>query len=175
VTAAELLPGDILLYRPNGIFGRLIALKTWHPISHVEVYLGGGVSAASRDGQGTGIYPLRLAQLALVCRPIVPCDVGAGLRWFATQPHQPYGWLDLAAFFGATVDGRGVVCSPFATEFVRACGLDPFNGEPSIRIAPFQFALSPVFRVTEVSTHEVAADQARTVVRDAPGSDSGRR
>jgi len=49
----ELQPGDLLLYPPTSLMGWLIAWKTWSrpPISHVEVYLGNGQSAAARgDG-----------------------------------------------------------------------------------------------------------------------------
>lgn len=144
---ADLRPGDVLLYRANGFFGRLIALKTWHPISHVEVYVGNQQSVASRDGQGTGLYPLRLTELERVCRPIVPFDLAAGLAWFHSTPHRSYGWADLLQFVGMNVDTKGVVCSPFATEFERRCGIDPFNGEDPNKIAPFQFELSPVYQV----------------------------
>jgi hypothetical protein len=100
-----LQPGDTLLYRPVGfrwrapfgwMFGRLIAAKTWHNISHVEVYAGnawwqqkwqpavaglngqrvaqsfnGRASFASRDGVGVDVYPLRTTELAYVLRPVV--------------------------------------------------------------------------------------------------------
>ena len=51
VARSVLLPGDVMLYRPSGVFGWLIRVKTWHPISHVEVHCGGGQSFASRDGK----------------------------------------------------------------------------------------------------------------------------
>ena len=157
-------PGDVLLYRPTGIFGWVIATKTWHQVGHCEIYLGAGVSVASRDGLGVGIYPLRTADLATVCREAprtcayggethtfpLRFDLAKALAWYRIQPAQPYGWLDLLQFVGLNIDSKGIVCSPFATEFLRAGGLDPFNHEPSLKIAPFQFRLSPVFDVTEV-------------------------
>lgn len=139
--------GDVLLYRGSGLFGWLIRLKTWHDVGHVEVYVGHRQSVASRDGKGVDLYPLRTAGLITVCRPKLPVDVLAGLTWFHGMRGTPYGWLDLANFLGLTVDKRGIVCSPFATLFCRAEGLDPFNGEPANDIAPFEFALSPVFQV----------------------------
>lgn len=147
MTAAGLRPGDVLLYRAKGLFGRIIAVKTWHPIAHVELYLGAGKSAASRDGQGTGIYPLRESELVTVCRPKVPLDLAAGRRWMLQQGHKPYGWLDLLQFVGLNIDTDGIVCSPFIALLVRVCGLDPFNGEPAVKIAPFQFLVSPVFLI----------------------------
>lgn len=138
--------GDVLLYRPTGLFGRVIALKTWHMIAHVEVSLGGGESVASRDGLGVGRYPHRSADLAHVLRPVLPMDLAAALRWFRTVEGQPYGWVDLLAFIGLTADGPGMVCSPFATEFLRAGGLPVFRSEPARFIAPFQFLTSELLR-----------------------------
>ena len=143
-------PGDVLLYKAKGLFGWLITRKTWHNIGHVEVYVGDGQSVASRDHQGTGKYPLRLSELMYVCRPKRHFDCAKALAWFEAQPHQPYGWFDLLSFTGWNVDGKGIVCSPFATTFIRAGGLDPFNGEPAIKIAPFQFALSSKYAVFQV-------------------------
>ncbi len=140
-------PGDVLLYRPakRSIFGWLIAVKTWNQISHVEVSIGGGESVASRDGQGVDRYPERTSELVHVLRPTVPFDLAAALAWFEGQRGQPYGWLDLAAFMGWTGDAKGVVCSPFATMFLRAGGIDPFRGYPHNKVPPFLFLTSPVF------------------------------
>lgn len=135
----EFQPGDCLLYRPVGFFGRLIAIKTWHPLSHVEVYVGNGISVASRDGQGVGHYPLRLGQLAYVLRPTTPLDLAAGLRYARRMTGTPYGWMDLLNFVGVNVDAKGIVCSPFATEFYRACGWRCFPADDPNDIAPFQF------------------------------------
>lgn len=139
-------PGDVLLYGATGFFGRVIALKTWHPIAHVECYIGNGLSVASRDGIGTGIYPVRTAGLVMICRPKVPLDVDRALALFTAVPHRPYGWIDLLQFVGLNINTPGIVCSPCITEFLRDGGLDPFNGEPAERIAPFQFMTSPVFQ-----------------------------
>ena len=135
-------PGDVLLYRPTGVFGRVIAVKTWHRISHVEVALSASESVASRDGIGVGRYAHRSQDLAHVLRPRLPVDLAVALRWFTTVEGQPYGWLDLLAFIGLKSDGPGMVCSPFATEFLRAGGLPIFNGEPARYVAPFEFLLS---------------------------------
>lgn len=139
-------PGDVLLYRPSGKFGWLIAVKTWNRISHVEVAVSAHEAVASRDGLGVGRYPLRTAQLAHVLRPVPPFDLAAALRWFAREADgQPYGWWDLAQFMGLNVNARGVICSTFATQFLRAGGLDPFNGYDAQKVAPFFFLTSPVF------------------------------
>jgi hypothetical protein len=152
-----LVPGDVLLYRPTGLFGRIIALKTWHKVGHCEVYVGDGVSVASRDGKGVGRYELRTKDLFKVCRPkdTHPFDLAAALRWFDMLPPTRYGWGDLLAFIGVERDHGGIVCSPFATEFLRAGGVDPFDGEPARWIAPFQFDLSPVLKDYVVKDGEV--------------------
>lgn len=148
---ALLRAGDVLLYRPVGFYGLLIWVKSWHPIAHVETFVGNGESIASRDGLGTGVYPLRLSELAIVCRPRVPVDIAGARARFEQLPHRPYGWLDLLEFIGLDVDAPGIVCSPCATEVMRDAGLvDLFNGEPAKMIAPFQFALDPAFDVFDV-------------------------
>lgn len=144
-----LKPGDTLLYRPAGKFGLLIAVKTWHRISHVEVYDGNLKSLASRDGLGVDRYPLRLSELAYVLRPQVKLDLEAGRKYFDSLKGTPYGWLDLANFVGLPVDRGGIVCSPFATGFYRAAGWNIFPTDPVNKVAPFQFLdlLGPEYAV----------------------------
>ncbi len=144
-------PGDCLLYKPSGLFGKLIAIKTWHAIAHAEIYRGKGLSVASRDGLGVGLYPFRVSGLGYVLRPIPKLDLDKADKWFESVKGQPYGWADLLAFLGVGVDGNGMVCSPFATDYYRAAGMDPFNSEPSIKIAPFEFLLSNCFKSVDLS------------------------
>jgi hypothetical protein len=152
-----LQPGDVLLYSATGLYGRIIAIKTWHTVAHVECYVGNGQSVASRNGIGTGRYPLRLTDLWTLCRPRQPFDCAKALTWFTAQPHRPYGWIDLLQFIGVDVHRPGIVCSPFVTEFLRAGDLDPFNGEDADKVAPFEFALSPVFFNLPYSAQEAHA------------------
>ena len=84
---ALLKEGDCLLYKPSGIFGWIISIKTWHAIGHCEGFLGTDLigrrwSVASRDGLGVNTYELRTKDLALVLRPIQPFDQTAALAWF---------------------------------------------------------------------------------------------
>jgi hypothetical protein len=141
MTTTALKPGDVLLYRPTGIFGRIIALKTWHRISHVEVAVAPGQALASRDAKGVNDYPLRWAQLACVRRPIVPFDVDKAFAYFKTVKGQGYDFLGLLAFFrtkrGKT-NGKQF-CSEFATNYYRAGGLEPFHGEDAAVIPPYYF------------------------------------
>lgn len=139
VSKLSLRPGDILLYRPAGLFGQIIRIKTWHNISHVEIYDGSYQSVASRDGIGVGRYPLRLSQLTYVLRPEVPLDLAKGHTYFDAMNGTRYGWLDLIAFVGLPAKAPGIVCSPFAAGYLRACGWNVFPTDPIEKIAPFQF------------------------------------
>jgi cell wall-associated NlpC family hydrolase len=137
-----LRPGDVLLYRPKGVFGWIIRLKTWHPIAHVEIYLGNQQSAASRDGVGVGLYPLRLEGLAHVVRPKLPFDAAKALAFTEGMKGTPYGWLDLLNFGSISIDTKGIVCSPFVTLLLRDNGIPVFGDEPANLVAPFQFLTS---------------------------------
>lgn len=151
ITPAPLKPGDCLLYAPQGLYGWAIAIKTWHAISHVEIYRGRGRSLAARDRIGVGEFDLRLGALAHVLRPAAPFDFARALETFyRVYAGQGYDWLGLLRFAwrAKVVPDRfdnKQFCSEFATRFYRAGGLDPFPREDADAIAPFQFLLSPVF------------------------------
>lgn len=163
-----LKPADVLLYKPKGLFGWIIKFKTWHAISHVECYVGDGFSVASRDGIGVGKYPLRVNDLAVICRPIPTFDIPRAMRWFEMQKGTPYGWADLLQFAGFNVDSTGIVCSPFITRFSRNGGMDPFNGESAEKIAPFQFELSNCYEIFEVNADGEIAKRVGEVVVGTP-------
>lgn len=135
----NLRAGDILLYRPSSVFGWIIKVKTWHPVSHVEIYDGGLQSWASRDGVGVNRYDLRLSGLEYVLRPTVPLDLEAGRAWARSMVGTKYGWLDLAAFVGVSKDFGGIVCSPFAATLLRKDGWNVFPTDSANAVAPFQF------------------------------------
>lgn len=134
-----LKPGDCLLYKPKGIFGRLIAIKTWHKISHVEVYDGEGYSWASRDGQGVNLYSWRDSELAYVLHPTMGLNLDAARTWASSMVGTPYGWADLLNFIAINVNKKGIVCSPFVTEFYRHAGWNIFPTDESNDVAPFEF------------------------------------
>ena len=135
----KLSPGDIMLYKPTSLFGQLIRIKTWHNVSHVEIYRGNGRSYASRDGLGVNDYPVRTQGLIYVLRPKIPLDLVKGDRYFGRMMGTPYGWVDLLDFIGCSFDTQGIVCSPFAAAWLRACGWNVFPEDPVTKIAPFQF------------------------------------
>src|SRR2546430_7436827 len=94
----DLQPGDALLYRPSTFFGWIIALKTWTRISHIEIYAGGGLSVASRNGIGVGKYPLRLDNLARVRRPRGLFFLDRAMTWFQTVDGHKYDYWGLLVF-----------------------------------------------------------------------------
>ena len=118
-----LLPGDILLYEGKGFWAKVIKLKTGSRFSHCELYRGGGVSWASRDGEGVGAYLLRTEDLTAVYRPVGPLDWAAADAWFATVDGQGYDWVGLMATVFAKWQGRDngkMFCSEFLVRVFRA-------------------------------------------------------
>jgi hypothetical protein len=162
IDATILQAGDVLLYRPSSMFGKIISIKTWHRISHVEVCVGrdplvygplgrwpigdhayeGCASVASRDGLGVNLYPVRMSGLAYVLRPNVPFNISAAMRWFNIVKGTPYGWVDLAAFVGLPWNSDGMFCSEFATQFLRCGAIRIFGDEPPRDVAPFEFRVA---------------------------------
>lgn len=137
----RLQPGDLLLYRPVGLIGKLIALKTWLPYAHCEVAVAPGKAVASRDLRGTGMWPTRWSELAMVLRPTVPFDLAKAMEYFKTVDGTPYDVWGLFRFFGKGKESKGTLfCSEFATRFYRAGGLDPFHGTPADLVPPGWFA-----------------------------------
>jgi hypothetical protein len=126
--AADLRPGDVLIYGPSSAFGWIIAVKTSQKVSHTETYLGDGKSAASRDGQGVATYPLRLSGLRYVLRPERAFRFDAGLAWHNGWIGAKYDWWGLlSAFelFGHGSEGK-FWCSEHTANFALAEGLQPF-------------------------------------------------
>lgn len=126
----NLLPGDILLYGPSNLIGRLICVKTWSHVCHCEVYAGGGFSVASRDGIGVGKYPLRTEQLKAVLRPVGKLSMTSAMRWFYGSANgQRYDFLGLMVFFLAVKRGSPdrMFCSEFAVRFMRKAKVPVVN------------------------------------------------
>lgn len=141
MATTHLQPGDIMLYRPNSILGRIIAVKTWHPVAHCEIAAAPGVAVAARDLRGVNEYPTRWSDLTMVRRPIVPFDTAKAMEYFQSVKGQPYDVWGLLRFFGKGKESMDKqFCSEFAARFYRAGGLDPFHGTPADLIPPGWFA-----------------------------------
>lgn len=144
-----LKPGDVLLYRGRGIFGWVIRIKTWADVSHCETYIGGGRSAASRDGKGVGTYPLRWTDLVYVYRPTVPFTLDKGIAWHAGVSGQSYDWLGLLIFFLAARGGHldKMFCSEHTARMANKMGFKPFGEYDCDRIAPIMFRMTPHYEL----------------------------
>lgn len=169
--AATLQPGDVCLFNRNSFFNLLIKIKTWSRFTHCEIATelpgphGGLVMAASRNGQGCGLYALDSRGLDVILRPNTHAsfDNTRALQWFlANRVHeQGYDYLGLINFTYARLvgaDNGKMFCSEFATRFLRQGGLDPFPRGNADAIAPSQFWTAYCFDLVWLSDRE---DQAR--------------
>jgi hypothetical protein len=126
----QLRAGDTMLYFSRDAVDWAIAIKTWTKLAHVEIYVGNGMSVASRNGVGVGLYPVRWPGLAVVRRSKVSPNLVAAQRWFnLTANGQKYDWLGLLCFTLAVKQGAPdrMFCSEFWTRWMRHAGVEPFN------------------------------------------------
>ena len=153
--AGQLRPGDHLLYGPGrSLVNRIICVKTWSPVSHIEIHVGNGRSVASRNGIGVGDYPIRLGDLAFILRPLAPGlaqGVPRAQAWFMRDANgQRYDWLGLMVFFLAVHRGSKdrMFCSEFATRWDRHAGIRAIAPHwDADAVAPGDFLQSPAFDV----------------------------
>ena len=147
----ELAPGDVLLYRGRSVWSWLIRVKTWAPVSHVELVAraedGHLVSLASRDGQGVGTYrPIRIPDLYAVLRPARPLHWEGVWAYHRMHVGDDYDWWGLLRFFtiGRQSEHKAF-CSEYVTRLLRHGGLDPFAVKyDADLVSPGMFLASPV-------------------------------
>lgn len=146
----DLRAGDLLLYRPSGLWGWIIAVKTWSRFSHCEVYIGSNECVASRE-TGVNLYPLRMEGLGAVLRPYVPIDMPRATAWFYSHAcGQKYDWLGLLCFTLAVKHGsrKRMFCSEFGTRFYRSGKVHVIAPHwDADRVAPGSFLMTPAFEV----------------------------
>jgi hypothetical protein len=147
------MPGDVLLFNRDGFYNRLIQVKTWSLVSHVEIVAdasaGYPLMAASRNGEGVNLYELDSHGLYCVLRPVQPFSRATALTWMRSVQGQKYDWIGLLAFASAKFQGKDngrMFCSEFACRFLRAGGVDAFNGADADAIAPSDFLKNSCFR-----------------------------
>lgn len=141
---ANLQVGDVLLYNNKwSLIDRLICLRTWSDVAHVEVYMGDGLSAASRNGKGVDLYVFRQEDLVYVLRPQIHFAYLSALDYVQKTRGTKYGWFVLANFYlSGTVKAAGVICSQFADELLSVAGVDAFPIEyPNGKITPRDFRI----------------------------------
>jgi hypothetical protein len=160
VNKSLLMPGDCLLYEGKGIASTIIFLKTWHKISHCEMYVVQGTSVAARDFKTSDYFPLREEGLVKVLRPKPQFEfkMSEALKWFDKNAkgtkYDIWGLLRFASWknpfsFLGVKDKDKNFCSELLTRLYRAGGLPVFNREDADAIAPFQFQLSECFSEVE--------------------------
>lgn len=147
----ELQPGDVLLYQGRGFFSWAIRVKTFSPVSHVELAAGDGRAFASRDGEGVGTYPLRKDDLYAILRPTVPFTEFEWDALVKVQAHsigQAYDWWGLFGFFhpGTGVDGTSkAFCSEHIARLFKLAGRPLFGfAYPSDKVTPGMFLACPL-------------------------------
>jgi cell wall-associated NlpC family hydrolase len=153
----DLRAGDILLYSGGSLTDALIELKEGEPnfgaaaadsAAHVEIYMGNGVSYASRNGIGVNAYSFRADGLHQVRRPQGYFNEASVRAWMSKGiAGGPYGWGDILLAVDIPSDLPGVDCSHFAESALTVGGLPQFDPEyPANRITPRDFKLSPCSR-----------------------------
>lgn len=99
---SDLKPGDILLYSGKSIWSFFIKIKTWSRFSHVELYLGNGKTATSREGEGIKDFDFTDEDLAVVLRPITEgfgLSIDEAIKFHQSCIGQKYDYWGLARFF----------------------------------------------------------------------------
>ena len=150
-----LKPGDCILYRPSNVVGVIIALKTWSWTSHIEGYVGNGMSIGARE-EGVDMYPLRNDKYVNgVLRPRAPFDLAEAMKWFhAEAKGDKYNVGGLFGFFDADKPGtpnqdgnyKSEFCSQLVDLWYMHGGFYPFSKNwPAVKVAPAQFWQSPLF------------------------------
>ncbi len=140
-----LYPGDCLLYDSGTLVDRLIKFRTWSNVAHVEIYLGNGVSTASRNGVGVDFYPTRYSGLRYIRRPEGIFDLQSARKFAESKKGTPYGWADLGRFYLLKIPGRGLICSQYGDLVWRAGQIIAFAQDyPAGAVSPRDFLVTPL-------------------------------
>lgn len=149
-------PGDALLYNwTRSVFSFVIGIKTWHKISHCEMYIGGLKSIASRDGVGVGEYDFKLDRLGYILKPPKTFNFEKSYHWYETVKGQKYDWMGLLRFSWASgydplTGNNKMFCSEFLSRAYNKGDWYLFNNENNDAIAPFMFLLAPFVKIVKV-------------------------
>lgn len=142
-----LLPGDVLLFNRKGFFNWVIRRASNRDESHSEVYIGGGITVASRNGKGVSTYDLDTQGLSKILRPkALQLDWATALKWHASVDGSRYDWPGLwRAFVLNRYDTApdAFWCSEHTTEFMEKLGVPLFPPDvPASSITPGDIAQS---------------------------------
>jgi hypothetical protein len=135
-------PGDCLVYKPTSLIGRLIAIKTWSPFSHVEIITSPGMAIGARS-EGIDYNPIRFSGLSKVVRPNPEkLKLEDGISWFETFAHgKKYDYWGLLRFFSIGKQSeKKYFCSELATQFYRHAGFPfLFHSQAADQVPPGWF------------------------------------
>lgn len=164
--------GDVALFNRNGIYNKLIAVKTWSRFTHCEVFVEqmnpDGVNLktfTSRNGlgklSGVNVYEPDFNGLAMVLRldDRITFDQAKAWEWAKTTIGQKYDLVGLVAFFWAKrqgIDNGAMFCSEACARFLRKGGADVFRGADADTIAPRDFSVNALLRPVWLSQDEAA-------------------
>jgi hypothetical protein len=129
IDPSTLRAGDVILYRPQGFIGWCIASRTFSNWAHVEVSLGSGVTVASRNFVGVGLYAFNPNRVGRVIRPRGPLNMVSAMGWFDGVVGQRYDYWAIMRFLlphciRRDLDMTRQICSSFAVRFLREAGVD---------------------------------------------------
>lgn len=142
--ASELRPGDVLLYGGSGLWYRLIQVKTYSDVGHVEVYAGGGKVVTATPNGGVDYHHYEPKNLRYVRRPVGAWSLALADEWFRTVRGAKYDkWGLIWNFTRPEGDGErsaAMVCSEVSTLYLRAGGVDPFSQDTKAsKVSPAEF------------------------------------
>ncbi len=136
-------PGDLLGYADPSFVDFNIELFTAGPLAHVEIYVGHGLSFASRNGIGVNLYPMRQDGLSALLRPNKELlDFDSAAAWVETVRGESYDFWGLlsAAIPGIVEQPKHLFCSAAATLWYRNATWDAAHPEcPAVKITPVDF------------------------------------
>ena len=136
----DLLPGDVLEYSGNTVFNDITKIKTGGDKSHIEVYMGHGLSVAARP-EGFNYYDFANG-LAKVRRPIAPFDLQAAETWIGPLRGLSYDDPGLFEFFNWSITNNGFICSVGAAYLLKMGKVLIFADDMDLnKISPRDFDL----------------------------------
>ena len=147
----DFMPGDVLLYRGDGLLSQIIRLKTWSDVSHAELYVKPGFTVTAKLLGGVNYYPVGdAAGLVYVYRPrsslLFNADRAGWMfdKFMRGQRYDTFGLV--SAFYAAKSGARDrAFCSETVTRVLRYGGIEPFAPDfDADHVAPAQFKQTPV-------------------------------
>ena len=137
----DLQPGDVLEYSGVTVFNEITKEKTGGDKTHIETYMGHGLSVAARP-EGFNYYDFEPSGLAQVRRPNAPFDLKAAETWIQPLRGMPYDTPGLFEFFNWSITNNGFICSVGAAYLLKMGKVLVFADDMDLnKISPRDFDL----------------------------------